>query len=33
MEQGWQRIVTDPHMSIVPQRDLIAVKHRWTFRL
>lgn len=31
--RGWQRIVTDPHVSIVPQSDLIAVKLRWTFRL
>jgi len=31
--RGWQRIVTDPHVSIVPQDDLIAIKLRWTFRL
>ena len=31
--RGWQRIVTDPHVSIIPQSDLIAVKLRWTFRL
>jgi hypothetical protein len=31
--RGWRRIVTDPHVSIVPQSDLIAVKLRWTFRL
>jgi hypothetical protein len=30
---GWQRIVTDPHLSLIPQSDLIAVKLRWTFRL
>ncbi|HKN34360.1 MAG TPA: DUF5916 domain-containing protein [Terriglobales bacterium] len=30
--RGWQRIVTDPHVSIVPQSDLVAVKLRWTFR-
>jgi len=30
--RGWQRIVTDPHVSLVPQSDLIAVKLRWTFR-
>jgi len=30
--RGWQRIVTDPHVSIVPESDLIAVKLRWTFR-
>jgi hypothetical protein len=31
--RGWRRIVTDPHVSTVPQSDLIAVKLRWTFRL
>jgi hypothetical protein len=31
--RGWQRIVTDPHVSIVPQNDLVAIKLRWTFRL
>jgi hypothetical protein len=31
--RGWQRIVTDPHVSIIPQSDLIAIKLRWTFRL
>ena len=31
--RGWQRIVTDPRVSIVPQSDLIAIKLRWTFRL
>jgi len=31
--RGWQRIVTDPHVSITPESDLIAVKLRWTFRL
>jgi len=30
--RGWQRIVTDPHVAIIPQSDLIAVKLRWTFR-
>ena len=30
--RGWQRILTDPHVSIVPQSDLVAVKLRWTFR-
>jgi Domain of unknown function (DUF5916) len=30
--RSWRRIVTDPHVSIVPQSDLIAVKLRWTFR-
>ena len=31
--RGWQRIVTDPHVSIVPQNDLVVIKLRWTFRL
>ncbi len=31
--RGWQRIVTDPRVSLVPQSDLIAIKLRWTFRL
>jgi hypothetical protein len=30
--RGWQRIVTDPHVNLVPQSDLVAVKLRWTFR-
>lgn len=30
--RGWQRIVTGPHVSIIPQSDLVAVKLRWTFR-
>ena len=30
--RGWQRIVTDPRVTIIPQSDLIAVKLRWTFR-
>jgi hypothetical protein len=30
--RGWQRIVTDPRVSLVPQSDLLAVKLRWTFR-
>jgi hypothetical protein len=30
--RGWQRIVTDPHVSLAPQSDLVAVKLRWTFR-
>jgi hypothetical protein len=30
--RGWQRIVTDPRVSIVPESDLIAIKLRWTFR-
>lgn len=31
--RGWQRIVTDPHVSIVPESDFIGIKLRWTFRL
>jgi hypothetical protein len=30
--RGWQRIVTDPQVSLVPESDLVAVKLRWTFR-
>ena len=30
--RGWNRIVTSPETSIVPQSDVIAVKVRWTFR-
>jgi Domain of unknown function (DUF5916) len=30
--RGWQRILTRPDLSLVPQTDLIAVKLRWTFR-
>jgi hypothetical protein len=30
--RDWQRILTDPHVSIIPQSDLIAIKLRWTFR-
>jgi hypothetical protein len=33
LEQGWQRTVTDRHVSTIPQSDLIAVKLRRTFRL
>jgi hypothetical protein len=31
--RGWQRFVTEPHVFIVPESDLIAIKLRWTFRL
>jgi hypothetical protein len=31
--RGWQRLVTRPELSLVPQNDLIAIKLRWTFRL
>jgi hypothetical protein len=31
--RGWQRIVIDPHVSLIPQSNLIAIKLRWTFRL
>jgi uncharacterized protein DUF5916 len=30
--RGWQRLVTRPDLSLVPQTDLVAVKLRWTFR-
>jgi len=30
--RGWQRILTDPHVAIIPQSDLVAIKFRWTFR-
>ncbi|PYP92747.1 MAG: hypothetical protein DMG65_02830 [Candidatus Angelobacter sp. Gp1-AA117] len=30
--RGWQRLLTRPDLSLVPQTDLIAVKLRWTFR-
>jgi len=30
--RGWQRILTSPNVSIIPQSDLIAIKLRWTFR-
>jgi hypothetical protein len=29
---GWQRLLTRPDLSLIPQSDLIAVKLRWTFR-
>lgn len=31
--RGWQRLLTRPDPSLVPQSDVIAVKLRWTFRL
>ncbi|MGC2743945.1 MAG: DUF5916 domain-containing protein [Candidatus Angelobacter sp.] len=31
--RGWQRLITRPDLSLVPQSDLIAIKLRWTFRL
>ena len=31
--RGWQRIITEPHVSVIPQSDLVAIKLRWTFRL
>jgi hypothetical protein len=31
--RGWQRIVTNPNVSLTPQSDFIAIKLRWTFRL
>jgi hypothetical protein len=30
--RNWQKIVTSPNLSLVPESDLIAVKLRWTFR-
>lgn len=30
--RGWQRLLTRPDLSLVPQTDLIAIKLRWTFR-
>jgi hypothetical protein len=31
--RGWQRLVLNPNeTSIVPQRDVVAIKLRWTFR-
>ncbi len=30
--RGWQRLITRPELSLVPQSDVIAVKLRWTFR-
>ena len=30
--RNWQKIITSPTLSLVPQSDLIAVKLRWTFR-
>lgn len=31
--RGWERLVTRPDLSLVPQTDFVAVKLRWTFRL
>ena len=30
--RGWQRLLTRPDLSLIPQSDLVAVKLRWTFR-
>jgi hypothetical protein len=30
--RGWQRLLTRPDLSLVPQTDLVAIKLRWTFR-
>jgi hypothetical protein len=30
--RGWQKLITRPELSLIPQSDLIAVKLRWTFR-
>ncbi len=29
---GWQRLITRPDLSLIPQSDLVAIKLRWTFR-
>ena len=31
--RGWQRMITEPRVTIIPQSDLLAIKLRWTFRL
>jgi hypothetical protein len=31
--RNWQKIITSPTLSLVPESDLIAIKLRWTFRL
>jgi hypothetical protein len=31
--RSWQKLITRPELSLIPQSDLIAVKLRWTFRL
>lgn len=30
--RSWQRLLTRPDLSLVPETDLVAVKLRWTFR-
>lgn len=30
--RGWQRLITRPELSLVPQTDFIVIKLRWTFR-
>jgi hypothetical protein len=30
--RGWQRVVTSRELNIVPDKDLVAIKLRWTFR-
>src|SRR5215813_11481268 len=29
---GWQQLLAEPGLNLVPQTDLIAIKFRWTFR-
>jgi len=29
---GWQQLLTEPGLNLVPQSDLVAIKFRWTFR-
>jgi len=31
--RNWQKLVTRPNLTLVPESDLIAIKLRWTFRL
>ena len=30
--KNWQKITPSPHLSLIPESDLVAVKLRWTFR-
>jgi hypothetical protein len=30
--RNWEKILTSPNLSLVPESDLVAVKLRWTFR-
>jgi hypothetical protein len=31
--RNWQKLITRPSLTLVPESDLIAIKLRWTFRL